>query len=144
MDVEIVIFPETRVAAVEHHGSLALGYDTVRKLIAWKIENRLLDQSKYRSYGVHHTDPRTTPASKHRVDFCLSIEGDVDPNSYGISASTQFFQSKTNCLTSKHTRPSLAVPMKRSIGQCYNTTPNLLQLTSSLRGYAAELGRHMA
>ena len=51
---------------------------------AWEIENRLLDPLKYRSYGVHYTDPRTTPPSAHHVDFCLSIEEDVGPNPYGI------------------------------------------------------------
>lgn len=86
MDVKILVFPETNVAAIEHRGSPALEHDTVRKLIAWKIEHRLLDQSKYRSYGVHYTDPRTTPASKHRVDFCLSFDGEVAPNPYGILA----------------------------------------------------------
>jgi AraC family transcriptional regulator len=84
MDVKILVFPETKVAAIEHHGSPALEYNTVRKLIAWKIEHHLLDQSKYRSYGVHYTNPRTTPAAQHRVDFCLSFEGEVSPNPYGI------------------------------------------------------------
>lgn len=86
MDVKILVFPETKVAAIEHNGSPALEHDTVRKLIAWKIEHRLLDQSKYRSYGVHYTDPRTTPASKHRVDFCLSFDEEVAHNPYGILA----------------------------------------------------------
>ena len=45
MKVEIVIFPTTKVAAVEHRGSPALEHDTARKLIAWKLENRLLDPS---------------------------------------------------------------------------------------------------
>jgi AraC family transcriptional regulator len=84
MNVQIVIFPETKVAAIEHFGSAASEHDTARKLIAWKIENRLLDPLKYRSYGVHYTDPRTTPASLHHVDFCLSIEEDVGLNPYGI------------------------------------------------------------
>lgn len=84
MDVEIVIFPETRVAAVEHLGSPALEHETVKKLIAWKLENRLLDPLKYRSYGIHHTDPRNTPPSKHRADFCLSFATDVGANPYGI------------------------------------------------------------
>jgi len=34
MDVQIVTFPETRVAAIEYYGSPALEHDTVRKLIA--------------------------------------------------------------------------------------------------------------
>ena len=84
MDVQIITFPETKVAAIEHRGPPALEHDTVRKLIAWKLENRLLDPLKYRNYGVHFTDSRTTPPSAHRVDFCLSVEEDVGPNAYGI------------------------------------------------------------
>ena len=71
MDVQIVIFPETKVAVIAHFGSSASEHDTVKKLIAWKLENRFLDPLKYRSYGVHYTDPRTTPPSDHHVDFCL-------------------------------------------------------------------------
>ncbi|MDW5419252.1 GyrI-like domain-containing protein [Iodobacter sp. CM08] len=84
MDVQIVTFPETKVVAVEHLGPPALEYDTVRKLVAWKLENRLLDQLKYRSYGIHYTNPLITPPSDHRVDFCLSFDEDVGPNPYGI------------------------------------------------------------
>jgi AraC family transcriptional regulator len=84
VNVRIVTFPATRVAAIEHRGPPALEYDTVRKLIAWKLENRLLGTAKHRSYGVHYTDPRTTRPSEHRVDFCLSIEENVGPNPYGI------------------------------------------------------------
>ena len=84
MDVQIVLFPETKVAVIEHVGSPALEHATARKLIAWKLEQRLLDPSKHRSYGIHYTDPRTTPPSDHRVDFCLSLERDVEPNSFGI------------------------------------------------------------
>ncbi len=84
MNVQIVIFPETKVAAIEHFGSPASEYDTAKKLIAWKLENRFLDPLKYRSYGVHYTNPRTTSASDHHVDFCLSIEKEVVINPYGI------------------------------------------------------------
>jgi DNA gyrase inhibitor GyrI len=41
--------PETKLAAIEPVGSPALEYETVRKLIAWKLENRLRDPLKYRS-----------------------------------------------------------------------------------------------
>lgn len=88
MDVEIVVFPETKVAAVEHRGPPALEHETVRRLIAWKLENRLLDPVKHRSYGVHYTNPRTTLPTEHRVDFCLSYDGDVGPNPYGITNKT--------------------------------------------------------
>jgi AraC family transcriptional regulator len=84
MQVQIVTFPETKVAAIEHFGSSALEHDTVRKLIAWKIEQRLLDPVRYRSYGVHYTDSRTAKPSDHHVDFCLSVEQEVGSNSLGI------------------------------------------------------------
>ncbi len=84
MEVQIVIFPETKVAAIEHFGSSEMEHDTVRKLIAWKIEQRLLDPLRYRSYGVHYTDSRTTKPSDHHVDFCLSVEQEVGRNSFGI------------------------------------------------------------
>jgi AraC family transcriptional regulator len=84
MDFEIVMFPKTKVAAVEHVGPPALEYDSVRKLISWKLENRLLDPLKHRSYGLHYTDPRISPPAAHRVDFCLSVERDVGPNPYGV------------------------------------------------------------
>ncbi|MEZ5277709.1 MAG: GyrI-like domain-containing protein [Opitutaceae bacterium] len=84
MNVEIVIFPETRVAAIEHQGSPALEHDTVRKLVSWKIENRLLDQAKYRTYGLHYADPRTAEPSEYRAEFCLSIDRPVGTNGYGI------------------------------------------------------------
>lgn len=84
MDVIIATFPETKVAALEHRGPPSLEHDTVRKLVAWKLENKFLDPSKYRSYGIHYTDPRIMPPSDHRVDFCLSFDQDVGPNPYGI------------------------------------------------------------
>ncbi len=84
MEVKIVFFPETKVAAVEHLGAPGFEHNTVRKLVAWKLDNRLLDQSQYRSYGIHYTDPRITPPSDHRVDFCLSYDKDVGINPYGI------------------------------------------------------------
>jgi AraC family transcriptional regulator len=84
MYAQIVIFPETKVAAIEHFGSPAVERNKARKLIAWKIEQRLLDPLRYRSYGVHYTDPRTTNPSDHHVGFCLSVEEEVGPNSFGI------------------------------------------------------------
>jgi AraC family transcriptional regulator len=83
MEVRIVDFPETKVAAVEHLGPPELEHETARRLIQWRIENRL-SPDRHRSYGVHYTDPRSTPPADHRVDFCVSVEKDVAPNPQGI------------------------------------------------------------
>jgi len=37
-----------------------------------------------RTFGVHYTDPYTTPAADHRVDFCVSFEHPVTPNPHGV------------------------------------------------------------
>lgn len=84
MQVSIVAFPETKVAVISHIGPPSQEHETARKLIAWKLEHRLLDQSIYRSYGLHYTDPRTTNPAEYRVDFCLSYDGLIEPNAYGI------------------------------------------------------------
>jgi AraC family transcriptional regulator len=86
MQVRIVMFPETRVAAINHSGAPSLEHDTVRKLVAWKLAHRLVDPLLHRMYGLHYTDPRASAPADHRVEFCLSYDGVVEPNEYGISA----------------------------------------------------------
>lgn len=88
MEVEIIMFPLTLLACVEHVGSPALEHETAKRLLAWKIEHRLLDPLKYRNYGVHYTDPRITPPSQHRVDFCISYDGNIEKNPYGVMSKT--------------------------------------------------------
>ena len=88
MQVEIITFPETKVAVIEHRGSPDREHETVRKLIAWKIENRLFDSTKFRSFGLLDTDPFTTRPSDHHVDFCLSVDDEVAPNHFGITTGT--------------------------------------------------------
>tara|TARA_R110002073_G_scaffold243551_3_gene405736 strand:+ start:843 stop:1169 length:327 start_codon:yes stop_codon:yes gene_type:complete len=89
MRVQMVTFPETKVAAITHIGPRSRDHDTVRKLVRWKLEHRLLDPARYRSYGLHYTDPRTVNPGEHRVEFCLSIEtAVVAANADGIHAKT--------------------------------------------------------
>ena len=84
MKVSIVTFPETRVAMVSHLGAPEGEHDTALKLIRWKIAKGLLDQARYRSYGLHYVNPANNSPRQHRVDFCLSIESPVDANDAGI------------------------------------------------------------
>ena len=83
MEVRIVEFPETRVAAAEHRGPPQLEYETSKKLIAWRIEHRLTPAS-HKTYGVHYTDLNTVAPADHRVDFCVSYDLPVQPNPQGI------------------------------------------------------------
>lgn len=85
MRVGIVSFPETPVAAVEHRGDPALEHATAHRLIAWRIAHRLAPD-RHATYGVHHTDPRSTPPAEHRVDLCVAFDGEVAPNAEGVVA----------------------------------------------------------
>lgn len=83
MDVRIVEFPATPVAALEHRGAPHLEHATARRFIAWRIANRLAPD-RHLTYGIHHTDPRTTPPEDHRMDICVSVNRQVPPNPQGV------------------------------------------------------------
>ncbi len=84
MEVEIIEFPKTKVAAIDHRGSPVLEHESMKKLIAWSIENKLPPSVANRNYGIHYNDPRRVTPSEYRVDLCISVENDVLPNPYGV------------------------------------------------------------
>lgn len=84
MQVEMVDFPETRVAVVEHRGPPRLEYESVKRLVAWRRENGLPPSPANRTYGLHYNDPRTVDPSEYRVDICVSVDAAVRPNPYGV------------------------------------------------------------
>ncbi len=84
MHVEIVEFPETPVAAIEHSGSTADIYESTRKLVEWRIRNRVSPETS-RTYGVHY-DMRTHAESGYRLDVCVSFDREVKPNPEGVMA----------------------------------------------------------
>lgn len=88
MNVDIVNFPKTKVAVIEHLGSPRLEHESVKKLIAWRIENKLPLSDAHRNYGVHYNDPRKVSPLEYRVDICLSVEHEVLDNSYGVITKT--------------------------------------------------------
>ena len=83
MEVRIINFPETQVAVAEHCGPPELEYETTRKLIEWRLAHRL-SPANHRTYGVHYTDPQSVAPAEHRVDFCVTYDQPVQPNSQGI------------------------------------------------------------
>jgi AraC family transcriptional regulator len=83
LNVRIVDFPETKIAAVEHRGAPDREHETARRLIEWRLEHRLSPE-RHRTFGIHYTDPRTTAPAEHRVDFAVSYEHEVSPNPQGV------------------------------------------------------------
>ena len=99
MEVRIVDFPETPVAAVEHRGPPELEYETSKKLIEWRIQHRLAP-AEHRTYGVHYTDPNSVAPENHRVDFCVTYDQPVSPNPQGVVNKTI---PANRCAVARHT-----------------------------------------
>ena len=84
MKVEIVNFPETKVAVVEHIGAPETEFISIKKLIAWRMENKLAPSDIHKSYGIHYNDPRTVLPEQYRVDLCVSVDKEIANNSFGV------------------------------------------------------------
>ena len=107
MNVEIVNFPETKVAVIEHHGSPKLEHESIYKLVSWRLENKLPPSDLHRSYGIHYNDPNKVSPSDYRVDLCVSVAHDVVKNSHGVvtkiipanrCAKVRYFGSRKNVI----------------------------------------------
>ena len=83
MQVHIINFPATRVAALEHHGPEHKTYATTMKFIEWRLANNI-GPDKGNTYGIHYTDPANTFPEDYRIDICVSVENDVPENPQGV------------------------------------------------------------
>jgi AraC family transcriptional regulator len=81
--VNIVNFPETRVAALEHKGAPDRVMETVGKFIQWRKKNgpspRISD-----TYNILYDDPATVAAEDYRFDICASLNESITANDYGV------------------------------------------------------------
>lgn len=84
MPVEIVNFPDTPVALVQHLGSTADVYEATRRLVEWRRAHRLSPGSAA-TYGIHH-DMRLQAESGYRVDLAVAYGQPVVPNPQGVVA----------------------------------------------------------
>lgn len=122
--VEIVDFPETKIAVVEHRGSPALEHQSVLKLISWRKENNLPPSEAHKSYGIHYNDFRHIAPQAYRVDLAVSVEDDVGDNDYGVI---------------NKTIPALRCAKARHIGSRSNVTTAYFLMEKWLPESGAEL-----
>lgn len=83
MHVEILDFPTTLVAALEHHGPESRTYSTTMKFIEWRQANGV-GPGKGRTYGIHYTDPLNTFPEDYRLDICVSVDKEIADNPQGV------------------------------------------------------------
>lgn len=82
--VDIVEFPQTRVAALEHHGHAGRLNETVRSFIDWRQQTGLSPVETSRTFGIPHGNPDTTPPEDFRFDICGEVQGAVPANPQGV------------------------------------------------------------
>jgi len=83
MDVKIVDFPETRIAALEHHGPEHQIYTSVKKFIEWRQANGISPE-KGASFGLHYSDPASTLPEDYHQDIAVSVEVPIAENPQGV------------------------------------------------------------
>ncbi|TCS41033.1 AraC family transcriptional regulator [Reinekea marinisedimentorum] len=108
--VQIVEFPETKIAVIEHRGSPALEHQSVLKLVQWRKANQMPPSAVHRSYGIHYNDPFHVAPQAYRVDLAVSVQQDVPENDFGVinkvipalrCAMARHLGSRTNVSTAK-------------------------------------------
>ncbi len=84
MDVKIVDFEETKVAALEHRGPPEQVDESARTFIAWRKETKLSPVKTSKTYGIAYDDPDTAEPDAFRFDICGSVATEVPANPQGL------------------------------------------------------------
>lgn len=84
MDVKIVDFVETEVAALEHRGPPELLNDSVLKFVEWRKESKLSPKGSCRTFGVAYDNPDTAAPQAFRFDICGEVTSAVPANLQGV------------------------------------------------------------
>ena len=85
VEIKIVEFDETKVAALEHRGAPDRVLESAAKFIDWRKQSKLSPAKTSKTFGIAYDDPKTTDASEFRFDICGSINTDAPDNSQGVT-----------------------------------------------------------
>ena len=96
--VRVTTFPETRVAKLEHHGSVLRLGDSIRKFIEWRKANKLPPHLSA-TFNIIHNDPDETPPEEFRFDLCAATDRPIPANESGV---TEFLIPGGRCALLRH------------------------------------------
>ena len=85
--VQLIIFEDTRVAVLEHHGDPNLIGDSVRRFIKWRKQNNLSPQVSA-TFNILYNNPSEISTKDYRLDICAATEREVAENSFGVVEKT--------------------------------------------------------
>lgn len=81
--VDLIDFPETSIAVLEHRGAPNLLGNAIQKFIEWRKINHL-PPNKSKTFNLVYDDPAVTAPENFRFDLCCSVDFEVEPNEYGV------------------------------------------------------------
>ena len=84
MNVEIIDFPETRVAVLEHRGAPERVNDSAKQFIEWRKATGLSPVGSSNTFGVVYDDPDAVEPARFRFDICGSVTEAIPENAQGI------------------------------------------------------------
>lgn len=84
VNVNIIEFEGTAVAALEHRGSPDRVMETVKVFIDWRKESGLSPLKTSRTFGIVYDDPANTPPDEFRFDVCGEVDEPVPENVQGV------------------------------------------------------------
>lgn len=84
MQVEIIDFPETLIAVLEHRGAPAKLNESVGQFIEWRQHSQLSPVTQKRTFGLAYDDPNTTEPSAFRFDICGEVASEIPENLQGV------------------------------------------------------------
>jgi AraC family transcriptional regulator len=96
--VRLTTFPATRVAKLEHHGSVLRLGDSIRKFVEWRKANKLSPQISA-TFNIIHNDPDETPPEDFRFDLCAATDRPIAANDAGV---TEFLIPGGRCALLRH------------------------------------------
>ncbi len=84
MEVKIVGFEETKVAALEHRGAPVSVNDSAAIFIEWRKASGLSPAISSKTFGIAYDNPDTTAPEQFRFDICGAVSDDVPANPQGV------------------------------------------------------------
>lgn len=84
VDVNIVDFEQTKIAAYQHRGAPELVNDSAQIFIGWRKQSGLSPVKFSKTFGIVYDNPETTEPEKFRFDICGSVTEDIPSNPQGI------------------------------------------------------------
>ncbi|GAB6042794.1 AraC family transcriptional regulator [Endothiovibrio diazotrophicus] len=84
MQVEIIHFPETPVAVLEHRGSPERVHDSVRTFIDWRKSSGRSPVNQRDTFGIPYDDPANVAPEQFRFDICGAVRSPVAENPQGV------------------------------------------------------------